>query len=180
MDDYDAAVAEEEYEEYEEDLEGELEEEESEIEEQVDIEDASEEAEVNERFILRTKLDLKEKDKNYITIEIVPKNKRIFSEIIQTPEMEEAIGIRASQIEQGSPIFTDVSGFTNPITMARKEFYDRKNPFILERPVKKTDTKRIVEHWKVRKMEVPHHVKQFMIENRILTTNKINELLSKK
>lgn len=39
--------------------------------------------------------------------------------------------------------------------MARKEFYDRKNPLILERVIEQRGNVYRVEHWKVREMTFP-------------------------
>lgn len=91
-------------------------------------------------------------DDNHRIIVIVPKHERVTSDYIGEAERCEAIGIRASQIENGSVVYTDVTGLTNPIQMAEKEFNDRQSPLILERPMKEKKGKIKVEHWKVRKM----------------------------
>lgn len=98
-----------------------------------------------------------EQDKDHMRIYVVPSNSRITSNVIQKYEMVEAIGIRASQIEEGSPVFTDTTGLTNPIQMAKKEFFDRKSPLILERTVEENhNTFTIyVEHFRVREMTFP-------------------------
>src|SRR5690348_13148976 len=90
-------------------------------------------------------------------IRIVPDDQRITSEIIQLPEMVEAIGIRCSEIENGSPIFTDYEGLSNPIDIATKEFYDRKSPLKIQRQVNYEETGKnpttiivTVEEFKVR------------------------------
>ena len=95
-------------------------------------------------------------------IRIIPDDQRITSEIIQLPEMVEAIGIRCSEIENGSPIFTDYEGLSNPIDIATKEFYDRKSPLKITRQINyeeigKTPTTIIitVEEFKVREMTFP-------------------------
>jgi DNA-directed RNA polymerase subunit K/omega len=94
------------------------------------------------------------KDKNHAIIHIVPDDERDTSDVIQKHEITEAVGIRTSQIEMGAPVFTDVAGLTDPNKMAWKEFYDRKNPLILERKITELPEKNIfiVEHWKVREM----------------------------
>jgi hypothetical protein len=106
------------------------------------------------------------KDRNHKIIKIVPNDKRISSNYIQRPEMTEAIGTRVSQIEQGSPVFTDVSGYTDPILMAKKEFVDRRNPLILERAMYDTPTESIVEHWLVREMTFPVTNREIMMISR--------------
>lgn len=98
---------------------------------------------------------LKIRDGDHITIRVVPANIRKTSNVICDNEFAEATGIRASQIEQGAPVFTSVDGLTDPIKMAHKEFYDRKNPLLLERIVDQRGSVYIVEHWKVREMTFP-------------------------
>lgn len=95
---------------------------------------------------------LKMRDGDHINIVVVPNVDRITSNFISLPEFTEATGIRASQIERGSHIFTDVTGMADPIKMAHKEFRDRKNPLILERVIETNGNIVYVEHWKVRDM----------------------------
>lgn len=100
---------------------------------------------------------LRNGDTNHTNIIIVPDSERITSDIIQKQEIVEAIGIRASQIEDGAPVFTETTGLTDPISMAWKEFRDRQNPLILERVIAERPFEFIyeVEHWKVREMTYP-------------------------
>jgi hypothetical protein len=98
---------------------------------------------------------INEKDSNHRTIKIIPADERTTSEIIQWPEMVEAIGIRTSQIEQGAPVWTDVTGLTSPIEQAKKEFVDRESPLILVRTIKKDADEHLVEEWKVSEMTFP-------------------------
>lgn len=124
---------------------------------------------------------LNEVDKNHKIINIVPDHKRKTSNIIQFLEMANAIGIRISQIEEGSPIFTDTTGLTSPIEMAKKEFIDRQNPLILRREIKGIDNTKLplqcyVEHWKVREMTFPVSDREILS----ITKSQINELLSEK
>lgn len=98
---------------------------------------------------------LNEKDKNHIIYKIIPKDKRRSSNIIQFSEMVEAIGIRISQIEMGSPVFTDTTGLNNVFDMAKKEFFDRKNPLIIERKMKESSNIVEIEEWPVREMTFP-------------------------
>lgn len=98
---------------------------------------------------------LKIRDGDHKTIIVVPSNDRRTTHIINDYEFTEAVGIRASQIERGAPVFTDTTGLKDPIKMARKEFYDRKNPLILERVIEQRGNAYRVEHWKVREMTFP-------------------------
>jgi DNA-directed RNA polymerase subunit K/omega len=64
---------------------------------------------------------------------IVNNSNRITSNILTIYEFTELIGIRATQISQGSPIFTDVTGLTDPMKMAKKEILDNKCPLSIKR-----------------------------------------------
>jgi DNA-directed RNA polymerase subunit K/omega len=66
---------------------------------------------------------------------IVNSEDRITSNIITIYEITELIGIRSTQISQGSPIFTDVKNITNPIEMAKKEILDNKCPLYIKRNI---------------------------------------------
>lgn len=105
---------------------------------------------------------INERDSHHRIIKVVAPDDRVTSNIIQRPEMVEAIGHRLSQIEQGSPVFTDVTGLKNPIEMAKKEFVDRQSPLILVRPMRKEDDYWIVEKWKVREMTFPIETREIM------------------
>ncbi len=87
---------------------------------------------------------------------IVKEENKITSDYIQLHEMTEAIGIRASQIEHGSPVLFDYQKYSvsgDPITLAKLEFYERKSPLILKRVVVETANEAYVELWKVRDMK---------------------------
>ena len=43
------------------------------------------------------------------------------------------MGIRATQISQGAPVFTDIKNITNPIKMAEKELIDNRCPLYVKR-----------------------------------------------
>lgn len=78
------------------------------------------------------------------------------SDYIQLHEMTEAIGIRASQIEHGSPVLFDYQKYSvsgDPITLAKLEFYERKSPLVLKRVVYENANEAYVELWKVRDMK---------------------------
>ncbi len=135
----------------EEEIEDELEEEE---EEEEVIEDAYDE-EIEELYENPVLKKIDENDHNHRLVEVRSADKNITSNVICYSEMVEAIAARASQIESGSRVFTEVMGLTSPVDMAIKEFFDRKNPFILERAVKKSANNMVVEHWKVREMTFP-------------------------
>ena len=98
-------------------------------------------------------------DKSHKISYIVADDDRITSDYIQLHEMTEAIGIRASQIENGSPVLIDTSNLriADPITLATLEFYKRKSPLILKRVVRESDTEEYIEKWKVREMKFYVH-----------------------
>jgi 16S rRNA G966 N2-methylase RsmD/DNA-directed RNA polymerase subunit K/omega len=91
----------------------------------------------------------------HVYVTVVPEGDRVTSNLITKHEMTEAIGIRAAQIENGSPVFTNVAGYSNPIDMARKEFYDRRSPLILVRAVEEKENRKVVEKWRVNEMAYP-------------------------
>jgi DNA-directed RNA polymerase subunit K/omega len=94
-------------------------------------------------------------DKHHLVTYIVPDDQRITSEIMMLEEYTEAVGIRATQIENGTPVFTDVTGYTDPIKMAKKEILDGKSPLKLVREMKQKENERWVEVWKVNEMTLP-------------------------
>lgn len=57
----------------------------------------------------------------------------ITSNILTIYEITELVGIRATQISQGSPVFTDIKNITDPIKMAEKEIIDNKCPLYIKR-----------------------------------------------
>jgi|JI8StandDraft_1071087.scaffolds.fasta_scaffold526443_1 DNA-directed RNA polymerase subunit K/omega len=120
-----------------------------ELDDDADEEVVEEEAEA-EPDVIETNAD------NRRILQVVPRDERVTSEIIQLTELVEAIGIRTTEIERGSPVFTDYDSLSDPIAIARKEFYDRKSPLILQRQIG-IDKNGIVhvEEWPVREMTYP-------------------------
>lgn len=64
---------------------------------------------------------------------IVKSDDRVTSNILTEYEIVELIGIRATQIAQGSPVFTDVKNISYPDEMAKKEIYDNRCPLYIQR-----------------------------------------------
>ena len=81
---------------------------------------------------------------------IMPKEKRITSEIMTLAEYTRVISERAKQIDGGSIIFIDVNE-TDPIKIAELEIIQKKSPMLIIRHI----TKNIIEIWPVREMIVP-------------------------
>lgn len=105
-----------------------------------------------------------------IVVRKVDPDKRVTSHIIQDMEIVEAIGIRCSEIENNSPIFVeDIEGYTDPIAIATKEFYERKSPLVLQRCIEEGDGYILVEEWLVREMTFPKSSKEI---NKILRQNR--------
>jgi hypothetical protein len=94
-------------------------------------------------------------EKDIFTEYIIPDDDRKTSPIMTISEMVEAVGIRISQIEGGSVVFTEYGQLSSAKEIAYKELIDRKNPLIISRTVKEEKNKRYVEHWKVREMVYP-------------------------
>jgi DNA-directed RNA polymerase subunit K/omega len=147
----------EEYDEYEDEVESEIEtdDEKYEGEEAKDLLEEYHEDASAAQVLAPEVFKLHPEDQNHRLVVVIKDDQRMTSNIIQLPELVEAVGIRASQIEQGSEVFTDVTGLTDPVAQAKKEFIDRRNPLILERGVKKTKGAIYVEWWKVRDMTFP-------------------------
>ena len=122
-------------------------------EQEEQIPEINEEEQVMIRLGKINEKKMKEKlsiDNTHKTVFVVPDDERITSNIIQLYEITAVISERASQIENGSPVFIDIKNLTNPKDIAKAEFKQRKSPFILERHVGDS-----VEHWKVREMTFP-------------------------
>lgn len=126
----------------------------------VDIEEVKVEVEKH-GFAMPT---LDNRDDNHRTVMIVPPEERITSDIIQLPEMTEAIGIRISQIENGMQVMpgVNVEGMTSAIEMAQKEFLENKNPLILRRIIQQRGNIVIAEDWEVCKMAHPPRARFYL------------------
>jgi DNA-directed RNA polymerase subunit K/omega len=59
---------------------------------------------------------------------ILKSDECITSNILTIYEIVELIGIRSTQIAQGSPVFTDIKNITNSTEMAKKEIMDNRCP----------------------------------------------------
>lgn len=66
---------------------------------------------------------------------IVKSENRITSSMLSIYEFIELISVRASQISNGSYVFTDVTGYSDPIEMAKKELIDNKCPLYVKRGI---------------------------------------------
>ena len=67
-------------------------------------------------------------------IQFITKNDdKITSNILTIYEITELIGIRATQISKGAPVFTDIEYLNDPIEMAKKEIINNKCPLYVKR-----------------------------------------------
>ena len=64
---------------------------------------------------------------------IIKSDDKITSNILTIYEMTELIGIRATQISQGAPVFVDIEYISDPIEMAKKEIINNKCPLYIKR-----------------------------------------------
>lgn len=99
--------------------------------------------------------ETKIEEKGIFTEYVMPDDERKTSPLMTINEMVEAVGIRISQIEAGSKVFTDYGTLGSAKEIAYKELMERKNPLIITRLVKEEKNKRYYEHWKVREMTYP-------------------------
>lgn len=82
------------------------------------------------------KVDVKEdlRGSDYFrSIKVTAPHLRITSDVMTKSEFAEVIGIRTTQIERGSAVFTDVGGLCDSYNIAVKELYDRKSPLFIVR-----------------------------------------------
>ena len=64
---------------------------------------------------------------------IIKNNQKITSNILTIYELTELIGIRATQISNGSPVFVDITNINDPLEMAKKEIINNKCPLYIKR-----------------------------------------------
>lgn len=86
------------------------------------------------------------------TIYVIADEKRRTSQKMSSFELTEVIGVRISQIERGVPPNIDIKNLSDPISIARMELIEGRNPLIIERKMKEEDNIIYVEHWKVKEM----------------------------
>ena len=80
------------------------------------------------------------KDKRHITQPFITKY-----------EMARVLGMRAAQIEQSAPLFIEIDPkIHDSYVIAREEFYQKKIPFIISRPMPNGEH----EYWKLSDLEI--------------------------
>ena len=102
-----------------------------------DDENGDENGDDNENYnhtYIEDNINLNDNENNDMKYEIIVKSEnRITSNILSIYEFIELISIRASQITNGSYVFTDINGISDPIEMAKKELLDNKCPLYVKR-----------------------------------------------
>ena len=93
--------------------------------------------------------------KYFRDIKVVSRGMRKTSEIMSLFEFSEVIGTRISQIENGAPVYTDVTGLRDVKDMAMKELFDRKCPLKIIRRTGKFSQ----EVWSANEMGYPADVR---------------------
>jgi DNA-directed RNA polymerase I, II, and III subunit RPABC2 len=83
---------------------------------------------------------------------VVPNQYRKTSEVITKFEYTDVTSNRAKQIENGSPIFTDIKDESDPIKMAEMEIRMKRCPLSVRRLI----SSNICEIWDVNDMVVPY------------------------
>lgn len=158
---------------FEEDEEGieEVEEEEAEEDKDDDIIEI-EEAEAIVKPVLQK---LNDPDRNHRVIKVVPDSERRSSHILQFSEMVEAIGIRATQIESGSPIFVDHFGLDDPIKIAKMELLKKCSPLKLRRKMRVDANSIMIEKFDINEMTLPISEKEILD----ITKKEMSDIVSK-
>lgn len=64
---------------------------------------------------------------------IIKSDDKITSNILTIYEITELIGIRATQISQGAPVFVDIEYISDPLEMAKKEIINNRCPLYIKR-----------------------------------------------
>lgn len=151
--------------------------EEEEIENEVEVEDEDEDEDENleedeeeeEELPKTVKISTKILDYNHVKIRIVPAEERTTSNALNKYEITEAIGIRITQIDNGSKKFVSSKGLFTSREIAWREIAERKSPLILSRKVKEYVENGVkveeVERWKVREMALPEQAKYLVPAN---------------
>ena len=99
-----------------------------------DIDGDDDENESYNHTYIEDNVNLNENENNDMKYEIIVKSEnRITSSILSIYEFIELISIRASQISNGSDVFTDINDMSDPIEMAKKELIDNRCPLYVKR-----------------------------------------------
>ena len=112
--------------------------------------DTPKKEEYEERYAYKPTLEVN-------TIYVHPNNHKT-SDVMTMFEYAEVIGIRAVQISNGSPVFTDVGDLTDNIEIAKLELANKKCPLAIVRIRTTNGTTAIAEVKKVNSLALPSNV----------------------
>ena len=100
-------------------------------------EEDNEDVDENEKNYIEENINFNDNDldNNSAFQFIVQSDDKITSNILTIYELVELISIRGSQIANGSYVFTDITGITEPTEMAKKEIMDNKCPLYIKRHI---------------------------------------------
>ena len=92
-----------------------------------------------------------EVDNTITNMVIINSNNRITSSVLTMAEFVKVLGIRATHIDKGSPIYTDITDITDVKLMALKEIKEKKCPLKIRRMISPNRC----EVWNVNEMTLP-------------------------
>jgi DNA-directed RNA polymerase subunit K/omega len=101
-----------------------------------DEEEDDEEEEDNDDYNIEIVNEADEADDNKNYEYCVAPDERITSQYMFNYEFVKLIGVRATQISQGSRVFCKVDNLTDPLKIAEKELYDNKCPLSIKRYIR--------------------------------------------
>ena len=91
-------------------------------------------------------------DQESTIIKIIDPNNRITTEYMTSYEYTSVVGVRATHISEGAPLYTDPSGLHDPIDIAKKEIAENKCPLSITRKIGNS----MIEIWEVNEMVKPN------------------------
>jgi hypothetical protein len=116
------------------------------------VSDNEEEKEEEEPF----KVVLLEAEQETSIVYIIPEDNHITSDALTTAECVQVINTRISLIDNGSPIYVDITGLSDSRSIALSELYQKKIPLCVDRYVISNKIERKV----VNKMVIPFKFQQ--------------------
>lgn len=96
-------------------------------------------------------VDVADVDNTITNMIIINSNNRITSSVMTMAEFVKVLGIRATHIDKGSPIYTDITDITDIKLMALKEIKEKKCPLKIRRMISPNRC----EVWNVNEMTLP-------------------------
>jgi DNA-directed RNA polymerase I, II, and III subunit RPABC2 len=117
-----------------------------------DVIDDEDNEETTEEEMDRSKYinDMLSADMDSSEITVVKPENRITSDYMTLYEHSKIIGTRAQHIANGAPIYTDISGLSDPLDIAKKELDERKCPLSIVRRISKDK----IEIWSANELHI--------------------------